>query len=400
VLAPAGVQRDLAVVREVRPLDERAALALRTEADVLQLHDHRDGVVIVQLVEVHLLDAQVGVRERLPRGPRDARGGDVRSPTRVGVDHPLAVRLDLHGRFGQPVDVLGPREQEPVAGVDRNDGVEEPDRVREDRRVEVVLDGDRLVHVRQRVQRRVLAVGDRDLPELLGLDAVFVLVAVLDERDPGVRPLIAPGRHVVRLEAVLGRRDGERLAALGGFRRVRAETEHRLDDPLLDGDGALQEQFGRAGAAVFGHHQPVDVLEPEEFGQVVGVAGGLALVRHHDPEPVHVVLREPRPLEGQAGGHPEVLLDAPHRLAAVGVCTALLGLADGADDDVRGERHPYPPAWRGARGAGGERAVDIRDTGPPGTHRGSHSRTRSPSPALPTGPDPKGTYRPGERDHA
>ena len=87
--------RQLAAEADAPALDEAPALALRAEAEVLQLRDHGDGEAVVELGDVDVGGLHAGHRERLAPGLHRAGGRDVVVFADVGVGEAIALPEQL-----------------------------------------------------------------------------------------------------------------------------------------------------------------------------------------------------------------------------------------------------------------------------------------------------------------
>ena len=280
--AAVGVRRQRPVPAQAPALDERAALALAAEPEVLEREQHGDRERVVQLEHVDVGQRHAGALERQRTGLRGRREVDVGHLADVEVMRERVGRAeDVGRRLAQIAGPLVRRDDARRAAVGDHAAVEHVQRVGDEARRQHVVDGDRIAVLRQRVDRRVIAHRDGDLGQLLRRRAVVVLVTsggqriVADER-------VAPHR--------VGRRrpDGRRTRSAGAeapshLRQLHAAVgdEHDLGVAAVDGVGRVLDEHLEGRAAGVGLVE-VRRVQPEVLAQLHGVhreepGGGVAV---------------------------------------------------------------------------------------------------------------------------
>ena len=235
--AAVGVGRQRAAKREAAVLDERAALAFRAEAEVLERQQYGDGERVVDhaQVDVGVLDAghRHGARARFLRG----HVGEIAHSHR-GVAQRLAAAEDAHRRFREVARPVGTGDADGAAAVGDDAAVEEMQRRRDDARRQHVGARDRIAVLRMRVAAGMAPHGHGDLRQLLGRRPELVNVALRRER---VR--VEHGRPERHLELVGRIAGGEAAGADGEALRRRGaavDDQRRLAQPGRDGRGGVQ----------------------------------------------------------------------------------------------------------------------------------------------------------------
>ena len=157
--------------------DERAALALRAEAERLERQQHGDRERVVDLRDVDVVGVSAGALERPRAG---VHGGRLRERPHL-VHRQLAEGLapaeQVDALLRELLGLALRDHHEGAAGVGHDAAVEPVQRRRDHRRGEHVGDLDRVAEARVRVVRGVGPALHRDLRELLGRGAELVHVA-------------------------------------------------------------------------------------------------------------------------------------------------------------------------------------------------------------------------------
>ncbi len=286
-LAAAGIERQVAVVREVVIADERAALARLAEAECLELQHDRDDEVVVGVKRGDVLDAEAGRAERL-------LAADL--VTALGHVHQVLAALEV-GQLGIAdrddglveaflLGALAAHHDEPGRAVRPHHAVEQADRIGDHARVHVVVDRDRHAQLLAGVlvHDRMVALRHRDLAEHAIVEAVFRLVGAAEQPEGAgwphqairVGPLAAIGVAVVGavLQHVRVGEEKERdlaHAVIDRRRRPHDRTRRRAAagvdllaeadlEPQHVGGGLRPERVGGAGAGQARQHEPVDLV--------------------------------------------------------------------------------------------------------------------------------------------
>ena len=214
---------------------------------------------------------------------------------------------------GEPETLRPPpgHDEEALRARARHDAVEEPQRLRDEARAEVLLEGERALHERMRETQGVLALGDAQLAEVLARRPEVPHVVVGEEREARVRASGPVGVHRVarelaevrdvvaeRVDVVGVARDARDHARVAGLHRARgaAKGHHPAGSAEVDGvqparrhSEVLHEAdrvVGRQGEARYAHPVDIGLGEPgacEERRErpaekPVGAADGVALV--------------------------------------------------------------------------------------------------------------------------
>ena len=223
-------------------------------------------------------------------GSRDAglrvgvlRGVDRRLPAQeVEVRVALGVlgdrdrhRLHEHGIVAEALREVGAREHARGRAVGLRGAVVEPERPRDDARLEHVLHGDLALEHRLRRERAVVVVLDRDLREVLAAGAERLEVARGAEREP------ARGRGGQAAHFVEGDRGTGDAAVL---RLVEADHEHGVVHARGDREDAEAERVG-AGLAVVGDQADRLAEQLERLGDLGGALARVDRAREHRLDP-------------------------------------------------------------------------------------------------------------------
>src|SRR6185369_16458684 len=174
-LEPAArIDRHVTADRGPSLLDEPSALALRAEAEVLDVGYLGPRKAVVDLGEVDVARCDPGHCVRLARrglGGAEAEvvegGIEVRPAGRDGETRPL----HEDGRLLEALREIGAADDRRRGAVGRRAAVEEPEGPRDDRRLQDLLGRDLALEMRLRVQRAVFVVLHRDLRERLAPEA-------------------------------------------------------------------------------------------------------------------------------------------------------------------------------------------------------------------------------------
>ena len=185
-LPAAGVVRKAAVMRQRVAAHEGRAFALGAEAEVLELHHHDDGVVVIGLDEVDVGRRDTRLRVQLVTvGPPAATHHH--RVLRIGV---VALDAGVHQHMRQAEvtrPVLAHHEEGLGAGA-RHHAIEQVDRVRDRLGRHVLGKRQRLLEQGVRVLQGVVALRDRDAAEVVTRGAIGAHVVRGDEREDRVRP--------------------------------------------------------------------------------------------------------------------------------------------------------------------------------------------------------------------
>ena len=171
--------------------DEARRLALGAEAEILDLHEADDGIVVIGLDEVDVFGPEPGLVVELARVERPA-AAILDRIVREGV-----VPLD-GGEDGGVGDAERPRavlfhHQAGLGAGAGHDAVEQAERLGDRPRAQILLHGERALHHRVRDGERVLALGDAEPAEILAPGAELLHVVVGQEREARIGPAGAVG---------------------------------------------------------------------------------------------------------------------------------------------------------------------------------------------------------------
>src|SRR6266702_5366732 len=212
--AAVGVERQLADAGDqIAVGDELAALALLAEAEVLELHQDRDGEAVVDRGVFDVLRRDAGFLERARTGPDAGGVREIEILAAARALHRLAMADQPHQRLLQALGNLGRRYDQRAAAIGDDAAVEPMQGIRDHRGIDHILDGDDVLEHRVRIVLRVMRGRDLDPGELLAGGAIVVHVT------HGAHAIgIVGGRTIGCLEVGLGarrtrrRRAGARLA--------------------------------------------------------------------------------------------------------------------------------------------------------------------------------------------
>ena len=262
--AAVGVERQFSDAgNQIAVGDELAALALLAEAEVLQLHQHRDGKTVVDRGVFDVLRRDAGLLEGARAGPDAGGVSEIEILAAARALHRLAMADQAHQRLLQALGNLRRGDDQRAAAVGDDAAIHPVQRIGDHRRVQHVLDGDDVLQHRVRIVLRVMGGRDLDPGQLLAGGAVVVHVA------HGTHAVgVVGGGAIGGLEIGLG---------AGGPRRHRAGA--RL---ARQGD---QRDRAFAGGDGFG-----GVAEMDQIGTAAGLGGVhvadlQAEVIDHRPQP-------------------------------------------------------------------------------------------------------------------
>ena len=310
--AAVRIDRQFAAKLNASALDEAPALALGAKAEVFELDDDDRSKAIVKLGHVDVFGSESRHREGARAGLLRGRGREAQRLTDVlvrmafaGTEEIDRLGLEIARALGRGHDYRG-------AAVAHQRAIEQMQGIGDHPRIEHVIDGDRLAHLRRRIHRGVLATGDRDRRALRRGGAVGMLMRAGEQRiEGGDRRAVGTlelrmagaGHRFDRLvarepgELAIGHRDQHGMAHAGRDRRGRVmhdcergaaarrrrhavarEDLHVLGDHL----GVIHDRLGEGDA----RDQAVDVVlgdagvvEREFRGLDVKLGG--AQMRHH-----------------------------------------------------------------------------------------------------------------------
>ena len=134
--------------------------------------------------------------------------------------------------------------QEAAAAVAHHHAVQQPDRIGDHARVEIVVDRDRLAQLLagEVIEQRMPALRHRELAERRIVEAELVLVALAQESERGGRAEIAERGRPLAVERALA-------AVVLGDLRIGVETEHRRGEAGVERRRGARQRAGRRGAA-------------------------------------------------------------------------------------------------------------------------------------------------------
>ena len=216
----------------------------------------------------------------------------------------------------------------PAIGHERT--IQEPQRVRDRTALEHLVDGDRLPHLRARMETRMVPTGHRDLGHGARRETVFMEVGVRHQRV-----VTGDGAAVGPLELrVTGRRLGDEslVAAHPGLQAVGHRDHDHFADPAHDRERGLIEHRERRATAGPGTHA---VAREDLEGLGHGLRVIHARLRHAvaGDQPVDVLLAQASVRDRSEGG-----LGAEPRRALAGHL-ADLGIGDPGDGDSATQVH-------------------------------------------------------------
>src|SRR5260221_7529322 len=114
--ATVGIERQFADARnEIAVGDELAALALLAEAEILELHQHRDGEAVIDRGVLDVLWRHARFLERARAGPDTGRVCEVEILAAARALHRLTVTDHAHQRLLQALGNLGRGDDESAA---------------------------------------------------------------------------------------------------------------------------------------------------------------------------------------------------------------------------------------------------------------------------------------------
>jgi hypothetical protein len=354
-LAAAGVHRQRPAGPERAGGGQRPAFALRAEPVVLQRHQHRVGVAVVDLAHADVTGTDAGHGH----GGRARDGCAGGQPELAAPFHRLAGMAlppapDVHRRLGQPGGPLGAGHHHRHASVGDQAAVQQVQRLDDPARSLMVVQRDRLAELGQRVTRRPRPLRHRDRPELLAGRSVGGHVPPRRQRVLGRdRPEPVPGpqpaqpvpfrplcsiwplwpRPFARDSCTTPARsaEGRSRGSVRPQRCVREHARHRARRPARDRQRGQADRCSRGSAVGIDHAEQPQVAQPEYLGQadVQGPTGD----SRADQQPVHVGQAE----AGVRHRGPHRLGGQPPRAAAVDL--AELGEAEAGDRCFRHDPH-------------------------------------------------------------
>ncbi|MNS77874.1 hypothetical protein D3C72_1114660 [compost metagenome] len=303
-LAAAGVVRKAAVEGHGVGLHEGRALALLAEAQVLELHHHDDGVVVVGLHEVERggLHAGLCIEVVAVLAPAALHHHRVFGVGVVALDG----AADHDVRQAQVACALLAHHEEGVGAGAGHHAVEQVDRVGDGPRGHVLVEREALLEHGVGVAQRVGALVDADATEVFARGTVGAHVVGGDEREDRVRAARAVGvARIAREVAEAAQRLAEGVDVVG-------VGAHAGDDV------GIARLHGTRGAAQAHHAR--------------GTAGG------HVVEPARRQAQVLRDAHGRVGREREAAQAQPVDLF-LGHAAGLHQRVDGlADEPVRGAR--------------------------------------------------------------
>src|SRR4051794_34194449 len=137
-----GVEGLIAVEPQAVLLDPISALALLAEAGLLELADHRDGEGVIDLHNVHVFGTNAGQSERLTSGATDRADRDPADVGEVAAEDAEAAAQDVGGRLPHSLGNVRSCDHERAAASAGHDAFEQVQRVRDDPRLDDVIDTD------------------------------------------------------------------------------------------------------------------------------------------------------------------------------------------------------------------------------------------------------------------
>ena len=216
------------------------ALARAAEPVVLELDEHERGEGVVELGDVDVARADARLIPEPTAALGGAASGEVGAVVREqGVARTPDRTRDRHRHLSQIARTLRGRDHQRDRGVGLEATVEQPQRLHDPARREVVVHRERRSHERSLVHLRVATLGDRNRTEVLGAGAVLVEVRAADHRELLRWCRVAVRNLVLELELVGRRPAGAAHAELGA--RV-----HR--SPAHDAVGLAGDDGHRGGA--------------------------------------------------------------------------------------------------------------------------------------------------------
>ena len=295
------VHRQLAAELDPSALDEGPTLSAFAEAHLLELLDHLEGEGVVDLGEVDVLRRDPHHLERAGRRAGEPELEDVvpRHDVVGGVGLPLGEPQELHRLLPEIPRALQARHHEGRTAIGLERAIEEPVRIRDHRRGQVVVHAERLaVHERVWVQLRVLALRHGDRAQVLGLGPEFVHVPAGNEGEPLHRRRQAEGE--VEVAGVHAPGHGVRvlhddLADAPAREPVpAARDQHMAREPRVDRHGRVGERCPRPRAAHVRGGLVFQVFDAEVHRQHLCDAEAV-----EGEDPVDVARAQPRVSDGR-----------------------------------------------------------------------------------------------------